>query len=352
MPRMTDTLLAINAGSSSVKFAVHDWQSLDRVARDSIELDSDERSPERYRDIVEGILHSRRHERIRAVGHRIVHGGRDYTGPVQIDDAVMERLENLTGLAPLHQPWNLLPVRILREEHPQLPQVGCFDTAFHRHQPALNQLYALPAELADEGILRYGFHGLSYEYIASVLPAHSTTATGRVVVAHLGSGASACAMHNLASVSSTMGLTPLDGLMMGTRCGMLDPGVLLYLLRHKELSPEDLEELLYRRSGLLGVSGISADLRELLNSEEPAARQAIDLFCRYAARGIAQLAADLGGLDVLVFTGGIGEHQAEIRDRIANALAWVGTFDVLVIATDEEQMIARHTREILDRAGA
>lgn len=348
---MTDILLAINAGSSSFKYAVHDWQSLDLITRESIELDSADRSADRYRELVGKIMNGRPHDRIRAVGHRIVHGGMEYSGPVVIDDTVLERLEGLVPLAPLHQPWNLMPIKILCETHPHLPQAGCFDTAFHRDQPMLNQLYALPRDLTAKGVLRYGFHGLSCEYIASVLPEHSAKAAERVVIAHLGSGASACAMHNLLSVSSTMGFTPLDGLMMGTRCGMLDPGVPLYLLRQEQLSPEDLEDLFYRRSGLLGVSGISADTRDLLDSEEPAARQAIDLFCRYAARGIAQLAADLEGLDVLVFTGGVGEHQGVIRDRIAAALAWIGDFEVLVIATDEEQVIARHTRRILESSG-
>jgi acetate kinase len=277
-------------------------------------------------------------------------------------------LEALVPLAPLHEPHNLAPIRTAMEINPELPQVACFDTAFHRTAPELEQAFALPYTMYEEGIRRYGFHGLSYEYIASVLPDHAPEiAEGRVIVAHLGNGCSACAMKARRSVATTMGFTALDGIPMGTRCGALDPGVVLHLIQQKGMTAEALVDLLYRRSGMLGVSGVSSDFRELLASDKPRARFAIDLFCYNAARHIGSLAAALGGLDGLVFTGGVGENAAAIREQICLASTWLGLeLDALantrhqnkistpssrvaayVIRTDENRMIARHARALI-----
>ncbi len=301
-------------------------------------------------------------------GHRVVHGGEHFCEPLLIDAKALAALERLVPLAPLHQPHNLAAIRALMLLQPSLPQVACFDTAFHRTQDALAQNFALPRELTASGIKRYGFHGLSYEHIASVLPQHlGPRADGRVIVAHLGNGASLCALHRGKSVATTMGFTALDGLMMGTRCGSLDPGVILYLMREKRLSPEQIEDLLYRQSGLLGVSGISSDMRELLASTAPAAAEAIDLFCYRALREIGSLTAALGGLDALIFTAGIGERSHAVRARICDQLAWLGLkinqdanrahqttingaasrVAVHVIPTNEEAVIARSTAALL-----
>jgi acetate kinase len=273
-------------------------------------------------------------------------------------------------MAPLHQPHNLAAVRALMRLKPGLPQVACFDTAFHRTQPPVAQQFALPREITAGGLRRYGFHGLSYEYIAGVLPDHlGSRADGRVIVAHLGNGASLCAMHQRRSVATTMGLTALDGLVMGTRSGAIDPGALFYLMRAKGMTPDAVEDLLYRRSGLLGVSGISSDMRELLERRDPRAKEAIDLFAYRAAREVGSLAAALGGLDALVFTAGIGEHAAPVRAMICERLRWLGItpdpaanerhqtvismpdggVTVCVIPTNEELVIARHTRRLLTR---
>jgi acetate kinase len=302
-------------------------------------------------------------EALRAVGHRVVHGGADYAQPVLVDDAVFADLEQLTPLAPLHQPHNLAAIRALRETQPQLPQVACFDTAFHRTHPQLADVYALPWEYYAAGVRRYGFHGLSYEYIASVLPQVAPAiAQGRVIVAHLGSGASLCALRAGQSVDSTMGFSPLDGIPMGTRPGALDPGVLLYLVGQRGMAAAALEKLLYKESGLLGLSGVSNDMRLLLESAEPRAQLAVDYFVHYVAKEIGALAAVLGGLDALVFTAGIGENAAAIRARIVAACAWLGiTLDqaanargdacistaasavsAWMVPTNEELMIARH----------
>lgn len=304
-------------------------------------------------------------EPLSAVGHRVVHGGVDYARPVLVDAGVYAALEQLMPLAPLHQPHNLAAIRALREAQPQVPQVACFDTAFHRGHPQLADLYALPWEYYEAGVRRYGFHGLSYEYIASVLPKVAPDiAGGRVIVAHLGSGASLCALRSGRSQDSTMGFSPLDGVPMGTRPGALDPGVLLHLMRQRGLSAAQLEHLLYRESGLLGLSGISNDMRVLLESREPRAQLAIDYFVHHIARQIGALAAVLGGVDGLVFTAGIGEHSPQIRARILQACAWLGvTLDAdanlcggpcistmhsavsaWVVPTNEELMIAQHTR--------
>jgi len=306
--------------------------------------------------------------RIAAAGHRVVHGGIGFAAPVLVDGNVLAQLERLVPLAPLHQPHNLAAIRALAKRAPQVPQVACFDTAFHRSIPARDQLYGLPLSYAEEGLRRYGFHGLSYEYIAGALPGYDAAAArGRTVVAHLGNGASLCALKDGRSQACTMGFSTLDGLIMGTRCGSIDPGVLIYLLREKGMSAEDLETLLYKQSGLLGLSGVSADMRDLLASDRPEAQQAVEMFCDRIAQQIAQLATLLGGLDAVVFTAGIGERSAPIRAAVARRLAWLGAaldarandaaeakiaaadsrLGLWIIPTDEESMIALHTRALL-----
>jgi acetate kinase len=285
-----------------------------------------------------------------------------------MDRAVVQELEQFIPLAPLHQPHNLTPIRLMLERQPGLPQVACFDTAFHRAQPELAQMFALPRELHDEGVRRYGFHGLSYEYIASMLPQlDPAAAAGRSVVLHLGNGASMCALAAGKSIASTMGFTAVDGLPMGTRCGALDPGVVLYLMDQRGMDARAIEKLIYNQSGLLGVSGVSSDMRTLLASDEPRAALAVDLFVYRIARELGSLAAALGGLDAIVFTGGIGENSAEIRERVCRSATWLGVqLDAAanrtggprisaadsraaawVLPTNEELMIARHTRRVL-----
>src|SRR5581483_6453635 len=309
-----------------------------------------------------------RGHRIIAAGHRVVHGGLQFTRPVRIDAAVLAALESLVPLAPLHQPHNLAAIRAITGRAPGLPQVACFDTSFHRTQPAVAQTFALPRRYTEEGVLRYGFHGLSYEYIASVLRrTDDRAAAGRTVVAHLGNGASLCALTGGRSVASTMGFTAVDGLPMGTRCGALDPGVLLYLMDRHGMDARALEKLIYQQSGLLGVSGLSSDLRTLLASPDPRAAQAVDLFVYRIGRELGSLAAALGGLDALVFTGGIGENAAAIRARVCRDAAWLGLeldeaaneaggplvscseskVHAWIIPTNEEFMIARHTRSLI-----
>jgi acetate kinase len=302
-------------------------------------------------------------EPLLAVGHRVVHGGAEYSRPVLVDDTVFDALELLIPLAPLHQPHNLAAIRALHATQPRLPQIACFDTAFHRAHPQLADLYALPWEYYEQGVRRYGFHGLSYEYIASALPRVAPDiCNGRVIVAHLGSGASLCAMRGGQSVDSTMGFSPLDGIPMGTRPGQIDPGVLLYLVGQRGMSAAALEKLLYKQSGMIGLSGVSNDMRLLLESAEPRARLAVDYFVHHVAKEVGALAAVLGGLDGLVFTAGIGENSPEIRARIVAACAWLGitldadanqnggacisstgsTVSAWVVPTNEELMIARH----------
>jgi acetate kinase len=306
--------------------------------------------------------------RIVAAGHRVVHGGLKFTRPVRIDANVLAALEAFVPLAPLHQPHNLAAIRAIAQRAPELPQVACFDTSFHRTQPAVAHAFALPRRYAEEGVLRYGFHGLSYEYVASVLPGlDARAAAGRTVVAHLGNGASMCALRGGQSVASTMGFTAVDGLPMGTRCGALDPGVLLYLMDHHGMDARALEKLIYQQSGLLGVSGVSSDMRTLLTSPDPRAAEALDLFVYRIGRELGSLAAALGGLDALVFTGGIGENAAVIRARVCRDAAWLGLdldetandaggpritypgsrVSAWVIPTNEELMIAQHTRRLL-----
>jgi acetate kinase len=303
-----------------------------------------------------------------AVGHRVVHGGPDYASPVLINAEVLARLECYVPLAPLHQPHNLAPIRSILTNSPQLPQVACFDTAFHRDHAAVADHYAIPEHLYAEGVRRYGFHGLSYEYIASCLPEVAPeAATGRVIVAHLGSGASMCALAGGRSIESTMGFTALDGLPMGTRPGQIDPGVILYLFEQKKMSGAAMQDFLYRECGLKGLSGISNDVRELQSNADPRAAFSLDYFCYHIALHAGMLAAALSGLDAFVFTAGIGENSADIRARIAAKLAWLGAVldpkanaahalrisasdsrvALYVIPTDEELMIARHTLAVL-----
>ncbi|WP_175945396.1 acetate/propionate family kinase [Caballeronia sp. BCC1704] len=394
---MADVILVLNAGSSSIKFSAFDAQSPDLalVSRGQAEglfgaprfaaFDArgeqtgahawpDGSTLEHAQAITHIADFLRAHgegHRLVGVGHRVVHGGAHFTKPVLIDANVIAELDALTPLAPLHQPHNLKPIRIIAERNPAMPQVACFDTAFHAAQPALAQAFALPKSLAEKGVRRYGFHGLSYEYIASALPDLAPAAAdGRTVVAHLGNGASLCAVSAGKSVASTMGFTALDGLMMGTRCGNLDPGVILYLLDEMNMSAREIEDLLYRGSGLLGVSGVSGDMRALLASSDARARFAIDLYVYRIAREIGSMSAALHGLDALVFTAGIGEHAAEIRRRVCEEARWWGIeldtdanargqtristatskVGAWVIPTNEELMIARHARSVMDRA--
>jgi acetate kinase len=306
--------------------------------------------------------------KLAAIGHRVVHGGAKYAAPARVTPALVEELETLVPLAPLHQPHNLSPIRVAMERDPAMPQVACFDTAFHRTIPEVAQVFALPYAMAERGIRRYGFHGLSYEYIASVLPkAAPEIAGGRVVVAHLGNGASLCAMRAGRSMATTMGFSALDGLPMGTRCGQLDPAVVLHLLTTEGMDAKAVETLLYRQSGLLGLSGVSSDFRDLLASEAPRARFAIEVFVHQVARNIASLAGALGGLDGIVFTAGVGENAAPIRDAVCRACGWMGVeldaaanearwpritkpgsrVAAYVIPTGENLMIARQTRAVL-----
>jgi acetate kinase len=303
-----------------------------------------------------------------ALGHRVVHGGADYAAPVRVDPAVLAKLEAFVPLAPLHQPHNLLPIRVIAERRPGLPQVAAFDTAFHRTAPELAQAFALPPQVTERGVRRYGFHGLSYEFIAAVLgQSDARAATGKTVVMHLGNGASMCAMAAGRSVATTMGFTAVDGLPMGTRSGSLDPGVILYLMQQLGMDGGEIEKLLYNESGLLGVSGVSSDMRELLASADPRAKFAVDLFVYRIGRELGSLAAALGGLDAIVFTAGIGERAAAIRAGVCRQATWLGVeldpaanarhgpristassrVAAWVIPTNEELMIARHTLALI-----
>jgi acetate kinase len=306
--------------------------------------------------------------RLAALGHRVVHGGLHHSRPARVTPELLTELDALVPLAPLHEPHNLAPIKMAMRLNPDLPQVACFDTAFHRTAPEVEQAFALPYSFFEEGIRRYGFHGLSYEFIASVLPERAPDiANGRVVVAHLGNGCSACAMQNRVSIATTMGFTALDGLPMGTRCGELDAGVVLHLIQEKRMSADQLVDLLYRRSGMLGLSGISPDFRQLLASDDPRARFAVEVFCYRVAGHIASLAAALGGLDGVVFTAGVGENAAPVRAAICRGCAWLeleldeaanwenreristtgSKVAAYVIKTDENLMIARHARALV-----
>jgi acetate kinase len=386
---MTDMILVLNSGSSSIKFALYESEVATEVPAVSGKIENIGNAPSFSAYGREGApLHAGDLARIKPgalhdaligqllgwvgqldtvghlaiAGHRVVHGGRVFSKPTLLTPEVIQDLEDLVSLAPLHQPHNLAAIQAISAVHPDLPQIACFDTGFHRSQPRLNHLFALPRELIDAGILRYGFHGLSYEYIAGVLPDHlGDQADGRVIVAHLGSGASMCAMHARQSVATTMGFTALHGLVMGRRSGTLDCGVVLHLMQHMAMSAAQIQHLLYEESGLLGVSGLSDDMRILLESSDPHAREAVDLFCYRAACELASLVVPLGGLDAIVFTAGIGEHAAEVRRRICAQLGWLGvTLDnaanqagdmivsaasssvrIHVIPTNEELVIAR-----------
>lgn len=407
---MTDALAVFNAGSSSLKFSVFTARGLQPLLHGLIDglgsaphlvlkapdgavlaeqrwgaapqgggaAESAHDADREHDEALAALLvlmptHLHGHT-LTAVGHRIVHGGARFTAPVRLTEDVVAELAALTPLAPLHQPHNLSPVAALARLMPDLPQVGCFDTAFHTTNPPVAQRFALPRALHDAGVRRYGFHGLSYEYIATQLPAvDAWAAQGRTIVLHLGNGASACALHGGRSVASSMGFTALDGLMMGTRTGSLDAGVLLWLMDERGMGARQIERLLYSESGLLGVSGISSDMRTLLASDRPEAREAVALYTYRIQREVGSLAAALGGLDALVFTAGIGEHAAPVREAVCQGLTWLGVrldeaanarasglpdgqsarisvpgspVTVWVVPTDEEGMIARHTRRL------
>lgn len=340
-------VLVVNAGSATVKYALFS-EALECLVRGVEEGAAHETLLARALARVEA---DARGWEIAAAGHRVVHGGDAYAFPVEITPLVLGDLEKLCSLAPLHQPHNLAGIRAVTAQRPGLAQVACFDTAFHQTQSDLARRFALPAALHDAGIKRYGFHGLSYEYVVGKLKSVPGFRPGwRTIVAHLGNGASLCAVRDGRSVASTMGFTALEGLMMGTRSGSIDPGVLLYLLDEKGMTSAQVARLLYRDSGLLGVSGLSNDMRTLLASPEPRARLAVELFVYRIVREIGSLAAALGGLDLLVFTAGIGEHAAAVRDAVCEGARWLGRFAVAVIPTDEEQMIARHTLETVCRS--
>jgi acetate kinase len=391
---MAPTILVLNAGSSSIKFQLFTIEdgAPQRQYRGQIEgigtqprlmvVDA-KRAPvfEQTFELVEvadvpsaievlrDFLREHLADRLPvAVGHRVVHGGPDFDRPVLVDDEVMDQLRRYVPLAPLHQPNNLVPIEAIRERLPEMLQVACFDTAFHRSHSELADRYAIPDELHQLGARRYGFHGLSYEYIAKVLPdAAPEVAVGRVIAAHLGSGASMCAIQEGCSVDSSMGFTALDGLPMGTRTGQIDPGIVLLLITHKGMSPQQVEQLLYHECGLKGISGISNDVRDLLASDDPRARLALDVFAFRAAKEVGALTSVLGGLDALVFTAGVGENAPEVRKDICDRLAWLGiSLDdaanaqnatlisrqgtkprVYIIPTDEERMIAMHTLQFL-----
>jgi acetate kinase len=402
---MNQAILTINAGSSSIKFALfalgNNGQAIppkpEMVGQiDGIGLSGEVRphlkargasgqvlddsdldlagAPEAQHRAALAFLVRWLHEHeagweVIGIGHRVVHGAQEYSRPIRLDDATVARLKAFIPLAPLHQPHNVAGIEAMREALPGIPNVACFDTAFHRTQPAIAQLFALPRRITAQGVRRYGFHGLSYEYIAEALPQHldAARADGRVIVAHLGNGASMCGMIGRKSQATTMGFTAVEGLMMGTRTGSLDPGVLLYLMDYDGMDVKALTRLLYKESGLLGVSGISQDMRELLASGKPEAAEAVDLFCYRIVREIGSLAAALGGLDALVFTGGIGEHAAPVRERVCAKLGWLGVeldpaanaadarvisapaaaTTALVLPTNEEWMLARHTAELI-----
>ncbi|MBY0293054.1 MAG: acetate/propionate family kinase [Alphaproteobacteria bacterium] len=346
---MTKAILALNSGSSSIKFAFYSMgkdssdptllckgefeglpNTLHFLAYDdqsSLEdkiIDDSANFQTAFRYLLKWIKTTYPHIQLTAAGHRIVHGGERYPQSVRMNQSVLNYLDTLIPLAPLHQPHNLAGVRALQSLHPTLPQIACFDTSFHHTQSRLATLFALPQHFWDEGIRRYGFHGLSYQYIAEALPKlMGDKSSGRVIIAHLGHGASLCALKDLKSIATTMGLTALDGLPMGTRCGSIDPGVILYLISEKGYSIQGVSDLLYKKSGLLGLSGASDDMRELLSLKTPQASEAIDYFCYHIQRKLGSLVAALGGLDMFVFTGGIGENAPMIRQKVCDGLKWL-----------------------------
>jgi acetate kinase len=391
---MSDAIVVLNAGSSSLKFSLFAqaaegaivvargqaeglYTSPGFVAKDASGSVIDEKSW--GEDVELGHAGALDHlvtflraklgqHRLVGVGHRVVHGGLEYSRPVRVDASVVAALEKYIPLAPLHQPHNLAPIKALLARLPELPQVACFDTAFHRSQPSVAQAFALPKSITDRGVIRYGFHGLSYEYIAGMLPRYDArAASGKTIVLHLGNGSSMCAIANGRSVASTMGFTAVDGLPMGTRCGSLDPGVVLFLIDELGMDTRAVEKLIYQQSGLLGVSGISSDMRTLQESAQPSAKVAIDLFVYRVGRELGSLAAALRGVDAIVFTAGIGENSRGLRERVCREASWIGVeldreanernepristagsrVSAWVIPTNEELMIARHTRALL-----
>ena len=390
---MQQNILTINAGSSSVKFALFELTDhvsekaavsgqIDGIGTDQVKLVAKDQSGTRIADqaLPAGSDHAHAFDqllrwftsrekggRIVAVGHRVVHGGDRYSHPVILTPADLVELAKYNRLAPLHQSHNLKGIEAIQAILPDVPQIACFDTAFHRTQSSIAQMYGLPRKYTEDGAKRYGFHGISYEYIASVLPQHTKKADGRVVVAHLGNGASMTAMVGRKCVATTLGFSTLDSLIMGTRCGPIDPGLILHLMETYQMGVKELTHLLYKESGLLGVSGISQDMRTLVASNEPTAKEAIALFNYRIVRELGSLSAAAGGLDALVFTGGIGEHNPGLRDDICRAASWQGialnaeanargdimisspasAVDVMVIPTNEEWMIARHTQRLL-----
>jgi len=391
---MDDYALVVNAGSSSLKFFVlvkpkKEWWQIaskgqidgigtaphlkSKDAKDQVQVDRDldpsvNDGKKAVKELAEWLRSMYGGSRVLAVGHRVVHGGPKFSTAQIITPEVLDELRRLVPLAPLHQPFNIIAIEAAIERLPHVPQVACFDTSFHRGQPPVAEVVPLPRDLCRNGLQRYGFHGLSYEYVASVLPEVAPEiADGRVIVAHLGSGASLCALKAGKSVESTLGYTALDGLCMGTRPGAIDPGIILYLVQSLQLSAKEIENILYKKSGLLGISGISNDMRDLLNSKDPAAVLAIDYFIYEASKQIGSMAAVLGGIDGLVFTAGIGENSPEIRARLCRSSAWLGIeldeaanasrgpristpgskVSAWVIPTNEELMIARHTGRVL-----
>ncbi|QIK96754.1 acetate/propionate family kinase [Sphingomonas sp. HDW15A] len=390
---MAECIVVVNAGSSSVKFGIYDTAGDDSLllrgqveqigvspmlsASDGsgTELASQNFSPEGFghAEAMEAIAALAREQlpgsTVKGIGHRVVHGGSEFAAPVVVTPEIFARLEKLSPLAPLHQPHNLAPIKAMAERAPELRQVACFDTAFHQTQKPLAYSYALPRDISDAGVRRYGFHGLSYEFVSGrlrvIAPEH---ADKKIVIAHLGNGASLCAIENGRSVVTTMGFTAVEGLMMGTRCGSIDPGVLLYLMDEKGLDVRDIENLIYKKSGLLGVSGITSDMRTLRASPEPHAREAIELFIYRIVREIGSLSAALGGLDGIVFTGGIGQRDSKTRSEVIAGCAWLGAvidetancaadsrveanksrIPIWVLPTDEERVIARSTAGLLD----
>jgi acetate kinase len=387
---MNRAILVLNSGSSSVKFAVYQdtedlpclWRGMvESIATDDArmlarsetgqQIDRGINAPDHdsaLNILLDWLEETLAESTIHAAGHRVVHGGMNYSEPVRLTPDRLQDLQKLCSLAPLHQPHNLHGIEVLTRLRSELPQVACFDTAFHRNMPEEAQLFALPREITEAGVRRYGFHGLSYEYIADVLPEYlGAAADGRVVVAHLGHGASLCALKQRSSIATTMSFSPLDGVPMATRSGSIDPSVVFYLQQTMGMSLDDVTQLLNHRAGLLGVSGISNDMRELLESTNPHARMAVDLFVYQVIRAIGSLAAALGGLDALVFTAGIGENAATIRKMICHGCSWFGleldlqantqhgprislpdsTVSAWAIATNEELMIARHTSRLV-----
>jgi len=363
---MTDAIFVLNAGSSSLKFRIFGAEdSLPLLASGRIigigsrpEFSVDGKIYKQFpvdlsqlgalQEIIEWLKHAGKELNIIAMGHRIVHGGESFAAPVMLTGHVLEKLGELIPLAPLHQPHALSAVKILKALYPEPVQIGCFDTAFHAGHTPVFRHYALPKHLRDRGVRRYGFHGLSYEWTAHLLSGkHPELAQGRVVAAHLGNGASLCAMKAGKSIDTTMGMTALDGLPMGTRCGSIDPGVTLHMMRELGMSANEIDRTLSYESGLKGLSGISGDMRELVASAKPEARFAVDYFTMMTAQHVARMAVALGGLDALIFTGGIGEHQESVRQAIVQHLAFLPSFTTLVVEADEERMIARHCITLL-----